>query len=152
MLGSGVFSEENRAFIRERGIEGDVVNPGRLTELQILGLYNVARVFFFPSRFEGFGWPPLEAQACKCPVVCSKEGSLGEIVEDSALTAHPDDEETLATHIDALLHDENARIDIIARGQKNAARFTHERTVDGYLAAYATAVALPVRTALECHE
>ena len=139
VLGSGILSEENRAFIREHRLENDVVNPGRLTESQILGLYNIASVFLFPSRFEGFGWPPLEAQACKCPVVCSKEGSLGEIVEDSALTAHPDDEETLATHIDALLHNPTLREETIRRGLQNVARFTHERTVDGYLAAYATA-------------
>lgn len=148
VLGSGILSEENRAFIREHGLENDVVNPGRLTESQILGLYNIASVFLFPSRFEGFGWPPLEAQACKCPVVCSKEGSLGEIVEDSALTAHPDDEETLATHIDALLHHPTLREETIRRGLQNVARFTHARTVDGYLAAYATAsrsTCLPAR-------
>lgn len=148
VLGSGILSEENRAFIREHRLENDVVNPGRLTESQILGLYNIASVFLFPSRFEGFGWPPLEAQACQCPVVCSKEGSLGEIVEDSALTAHPDDEETLATHIDAMLHHPTLREETIRRGLQNAARFTHARTVDGYLAAYATAsrsTCLPAR-------
>ena len=146
VLGSGILSEENLAFIREHRLENDVVNPGRLTESQILGLYNLASVFVFPSHFEGFGWPPLEAQACGCPVVCSKEGSLAEIVEDSALTAGPDDSDTLATHIAALLHDPALREDVIQRGLQNAARFTHARTVDGYLAAYATALALPIRT------
>ena len=68
-----------------------------------------------------------------------------EIVEDSALTANPDDEETLATHIDALLHDPTLREETILRGLKNAARFSHARTVDGYLAAYETALALPIR-------
>ena len=145
VLGSGILSEENRAFIREHRLEDDVVNPGRLTETQILGLYNIAKVFFFPSHSEGFGWPPLEAQACECPVVCTKEGSLAEIVEDSALTAHPDNEDALATHIDALLHDETLRHATIRRGLQNVVRFTHTRTVDGYLDAYATALALPAR-------
>ena len=145
VLGSGALSEENRAFIREHRLENDVVNPGRLTEAQILGLYNIAGVFFFPSRFEGFGWPPLEAQACGCPVVCSKEGSLAEIVEDSALTAAPDDADALAAHLAALLHDETLRAKMIERGAQNAVRFTHARTVEGYLAAYETALALPVR-------
>ena len=145
VLGSGQLSDENRAFIRERGIEGDVVNPGRLTEEQIHGLYGIASVFLFPSHFEGFGWPPLEAQACGCPVVCSKEGSLAEIVEDSALTAQPRDEAALADHIDALLHDASLREDYIQRGLTNAARFTATRTVDAYLAAYATALDLPIR-------
>ena len=148
VLGSGILSEENRAFIREHRLENDVVNPGRLTEAQILGLYNMASVFFFPSHFEGFGWPPLEAQACRCPVVCSQGGSLAEIVEDSALTAAPDDADALATHIDALLHNETLRRETIQRGLQNVARFTHARTVDGYLEAYATALSLPVRTDL----
>ena len=146
VLGSGLLSEENRAFIRGHRLENDVVNPGRLTEAQILGLYNLARGFLFPSHFEGFGWPPLEAQACGCPVVCSKGGSLAEIAEDSALTAAPDDADALAAHIDALLYDLALREKIIQRGLQNAARFTHARTVDGYLAAYATALALPVRS------
>ena len=145
VLGSGVLSEENRAFIREHRLENDVANPGRLTEAQILGLYNLASVFFFPSHFEGFGWPPLEAQACRCPVVCSKGGSLAEIVEDSALTAAPDDADALAAHLAALLHDETLRAKMIERGAQNAARFTHARTVDGYIAAYASALAIPIR-------
>ena len=145
VLGSGTLSEENRAFIREHRLENDVVNPGRLTEEQILGLYNLASMFLFPSRIEGFGWPPLEAQACKCPVVCSKEASLAEVAEESALTAHPDDTAALATHIDALLHNPALRENIIERGLQNAARFTHTRTVEAYLAAYATALAIPIR-------
>ena len=145
VLGSGILSEENRAFIREHRLENDVVNPGRLTEAQILGLYNLATVFFFPSHFEGFGWPPLEAQACGCPVVCSTEGSLGEIVRESAPTGRPTGIKTLAAHIAGLLHNAAAREEFIARGLKNVARFTHARTVDGYLAAYETALALPAR-------
>lgn len=148
VLGSGILSEKNRAFIRERGLQDDVVNPGPLTDSQILGLYNIARVFFFPSHVEGFGWPPLEAQACGCPVVCSQAGSLPEIVQDSALTAGPDDTEALSRHINALLHQPNLRQEVIARGLKNATRFTRDRMIDGYLAAYETALALPVRTDL----
>ena len=147
VLGSGALTAENRAWIREHGLEADVLGVGRLTPEQIHGLYALTRVFLFPSRYEGFGWPPLEAQACACPVVCSQEGSLAEIVEESALTAHPDDEATLAAHVEALLGDGPLRTDLIQRGLRNAARFTHARTVDGYLAAYAAARALPPRGA-----
>ncbi len=141
VLGSGRLSEENRAFIRERRIKADVVNPGRLTDGQIQAFYNVASVFLFPSHYEGFGWPPLEAQACGCPVVCTKAGSLAEIVEESALTAAPDDDAALTAHIEALLENAALRKDCIQSGLQNAARFTHERTVEGYLAAYAAALA-----------
>lgn len=145
VLGSGMLTEENRAWIREQGLEADVLGVGRLTPEQIHGLYALTGVFLFPSRYEGFGWPPLEAQACECPVVCSQEGSLAEIVEESALTAHPDDEATLAAHVEALLHNVPLRAEMIQRGLGNAARFTHARTVVGYLAAYAEARALPPR-------
>jgi glycosyltransferase involved in cell wall biosynthesis len=145
VLGSGKLTDENRAFIRENRLEGDVVNPGRLTEEQIHGFYNLARVFLFPSHYEGFGWPPLEAQACGCPVVCSKEGSLAEIVEDSALTARPNEEERLVAHIEGLIHDEALREEYMQRGLQNAARFTHTRSVIGYLDSYASALALPPR-------
>lgn len=145
VLGSGILSDENRAFIREHRLENDVVNPGRLTESQILGLYNLASVFLFPSHFEGFGWPPIEAQACRCPVVCSRGGSLAEIVENSALTADADDANALASHLVSLLHDPALRENVITRGLQNVARFTHAHTIDGYLAAYETACAIPVR-------
>ena len=69
-------------------------------------------------------------------------------MEDSALTAAPDDADALASHLDALLYHPALREETIRRGLQNAARFTHARTVDGYLAAYSTALALPVRTAL----
>ena len=139
VLGSGTLSEGNRAFLREHRLEADVMNPGRMTEGQIHAHYCLASAFLFPSHYEGFGWPPLEAQACRCPVVCSREGSLAEIVEDSALTAHPGDEAALTTHLETLLHDPAVREDYIQRGLRNAARFTHARTVDGYLEAYESA-------------
>ena len=110
-------------------------------------------MFFFPSHFEGFGWPPLEAQACGCPVVCSKEGSLAEIVEDSALTAQPDDEDALATHIDAL-----CTIPRCAKTPSSAACKTPRVSPTpapwmAYLEAYATATrAPPPDFAIETHE
>ena len=72
-------------------------------------LYNAVDLLLFPSLYEGFGWPPLEAMASGTPVVCSRAGSLDEIVGDAALTADPEDVETLAWHAATVLTDATLR-------------------------------------------
>ena len=74
-------------------VDVEVIDPG---DDELIGLYRGASLFLFPSLYEGFGWPPLEAMACGCPVVCSTEGSLPEVVGDAALTAPAADEAALA--------------------------------------------------------
>ena len=72
----------------ERVVE--VVKP---TDGELEALYNRATCLLFPSKFEGFGWPAVEAQVCGCPVLCSDAGSLGEVVGDSAFVRPVGDEE-----------------------------------------------------------
>ena len=72
-------------------------------------LYNAVDLLLFPSLYEGFGWPPLEAMASGTPVVCSRAGSLDEVVGDAALTADPEDIDTLAWHAAAALTDQKVR-------------------------------------------
>ena len=68
-------------------------------------LYNAVDLLLFPSLYEGFGWPPLEAMASGTPVVCSRAGSLDEVVGDAALTADPEDIDALAWHAASALAD-----------------------------------------------
>ena len=75
-------------------------------------LYNAVDLLLFPSLYEGFGWPPLEAMASGTPVVCSRAGSLDEVVGDAALTADPEDIDALAWHAAAALTDANAARDV----------------------------------------
>jgi glycosyltransferase involved in cell wall biosynthesis len=84
-------------------------------------------VFLFPSIYEGFGWPPLEAMACGCPVVCSSSASLPEVVGDAALTAAVDDEAGLARLCGMVLSDRVLAESLIARGKQRASEFTLER-------------------------
>src|SRR4029079_5062546 len=72
-----------------------VVELGGVPDAEIPALYNAVDLLLFPSLYEGFGWPPLEAMASGTPVVCSNAGSLQEIVQDAALTADPEDVEAL---------------------------------------------------------
>jgi alpha-1,3-rhamnosyl/mannosyltransferase len=95
----------------------------------------------FPSLYEGFGWPPLEAMAAGTPVVCSRAGSLDEVVGDAALTAEPDDAEALAWHAGSVLTDATLRATLVSRGLARAATFSWDRTADEMLAVYGDIIA-----------
>lgn len=92
------------------------------------GLYNLAHLFVYPSRYEGFGLPALEAMACGLPVVCTNAASLPEVVGDAALFVPPNDVEALAAAVRRVLDDGVLRAEMRARGLKRASRFTWEET------------------------
>ena len=96
-------------------------------------LYNRAFALLFPSRFEGFGWPVIEAQACGCPVLCSDAGSLGEVAGDGAFVRGAEDEETFAQEWLRLANDETARTAWIEAGFRNVARFGTDAMIEHYL-------------------
>jgi glycosyltransferase involved in cell wall biosynthesis len=109
---------------------------GPIDDADIPAVYNAVDLLLFPSFYEGFGWPPLEAMASGTPVVCSRGGSLEEIVGDAALTADPEQVDALAWHCAAALTDEKLRGTLIARGLAHAARFRWERTAEEMLGVY----------------
>ena len=94
------------------------------TDQQLAQLYEKASVLLFPSYYEGFGWPPLEAMLFGCPVVCANTGSLPEVVGDAALMAPPDDYSALAQHCLTFLNNPSQSEDFIERGLRNLERFT----------------------------
>ncbi len=90
-------------------------------------LYRHASLLLFPSLYEGFGWPPLEAMALGCPVVCSDAASLPEVVGDAALTCAADDIERMAAHCRAVLQNEALAGELIEKGLHRARRFSLEK-------------------------
>ena len=120
---------------RTLGVAERVLEIVRPDDAVLEALYNRAFALLFPSRFEGFGWPVIEAQACGCPVVCSASGPIPEIAGDGALMREVDDEPGLA---DAVLEltDPVRRQDWIDRGRANATRFQTDRMVAEYAAVY----------------
>jgi glycosyltransferase involved in cell wall biosynthesis len=115
------------------GIYQEVVDRGLETQVRLLGfvdddhlpaLYNLADVFVFPSLYEGFGIPPLEAMACGTPVVASNAASLPEVVGNAGLMVDPLDPESIATAILSVLTDYDMRADLIRRGLAQASQFT----------------------------
>jgi glycosyltransferase involved in cell wall biosynthesis len=93
-------------------------------------------VFAYPSRYEGFGLPVLEAMACGTPVVTTTGGSLPEVAGDAALLIEPGDAEALAAAVAKLVGDPAARQAAAARGRARAAGFTWERCAALTAAAY----------------
>ncbi|MEP7359498.1 MAG: glycosyltransferase family 1 protein, partial [Anaerolineales bacterium] len=122
--------------LRTLGLEGAVVLTGYVPEADLPALLNCAEVFAFPSSFEGFGLPPLEAMASGVPVVCSNATSLPEVVGDAGLLLAPDDPAAWTEALGRLLADANLRADLRARGLARARLFTWEAAARKTLAVY----------------
>lgn len=104
----------------------DIVFWGSASFEELRNLYHLARVFVYPSFFEGFGFPPLEAQACGLPVIASKNGSLPEVLKNSAFLVNPFNINELVSAAETILTDFFIREELIEKGFKNARRFTWE--------------------------
>jgi glycosyltransferase involved in cell wall biosynthesis len=109
---------------------------GRVSDLELITLYSMAEVFAFPSFFEGFGIPPLEAMACGTPVITSNTSSLPEVVGDAALQVDPHDIDSLAGAISRLLEDEHLREELRQRGYQQAKNSTWMRSAHKLLSLY----------------
>jgi glycosyltransferase involved in cell wall biosynthesis len=137
-------SGTDRVLAERLGIVDAVVELRGVSDEELPALYNAVDLLLFPSLYEGFGWPPLEAMASGTPVVCSRAGSLGDVVGDAALTADPENIEALAWHAAAVLTDAQLRAALITRGLAHAKQFSWERTaaqlIDVYRDVHAKAV------------
>jgi glycosyltransferase involved in cell wall biosynthesis len=129
-------SGADRAEAEKLGLMSHVVELGAIPDASIPALYNAVDLLLFPSAYEGFGWPPLEAMASGVPVVCSRAGSLDEVIGDAALTADSEDVETLAWHAATVLTDSRVRQELVRRGLAHAARYSWERTATEMLTLY----------------
>jgi glycosyltransferase involved in cell wall biosynthesis len=118
-----------------------IVWLGRVPEADLPALYAAAAAFVFPSLYEGFGLPVLEAMACGAPVVCSAVSSLPETAGDAALLVDPTDVDALAAALARVLLEPDLAADLRARGFEQAARFTWDRTAAETLSIYRQASA-----------
>lgn len=109
---------------------------GPVAESDLPALYGSATLFIYPSRYEGFGLPPLEAMACGTPVICTRAGSLPEVAGDAALLVDPDDPYALAAAIDRAFADPSLRATLRAAGLERAASFSWHRAAQETVAVY----------------
>jgi glycosyltransferase involved in cell wall biosynthesis len=128
-------SSEERALARSLGVEKGVLEISRPDNETLLALYAAAHCLVFMSRFEGFGWPILEAQSSGCPVICSNRTSVPEVAGDGALVHEPDDYAAMAADIQRL-QEPAFRDSLIALGFENVKKYSSERMMDSYEEVY----------------
>jgi glycosyltransferase involved in cell wall biosynthesis len=100
-------------------------------------VYNLASALVYPSLYEGFGLPPIEAMACGCPVMVSNAGALPEVCGDAAIYVDPSDTGSIAGGIQRVLDDESVRTNLVERGLRRAKDFTWEKTARETLKVFA---------------
>jgi len=132
-----------KAAIAESPRTRRIIITGWVKERALWALYRRAAVFAFPSLYEGFGLPVLEAMAAGVPVVSSNATSLPEVYGDAALEFDPADEAAMADAIRRVLEDEALARDLVERGRRNLARFSWRKTAEQTLAVLEGAVKAP---------
>ncbi|MEM1011062.1 MAG: glycosyltransferase family 1 protein [Planctomycetota bacterium] len=135
-VGGPLFDDE-ADLARELGVTDRVVDAGRVpSDDGLAACYRASDVFVFPSTFEGFGWPPLEAMACGTPVVTSNAASLPEVAGDAGVQVDPKDDAALADAVRRVLDDPEERTLRREAGLERAKTFTWEacarKTLDVY--------------------
>jgi glycosyltransferase involved in cell wall biosynthesis len=121
---------EQRSLALSLGVEKSIREVGLLDSEELQSIYWASDLLVFPSLWEGFGWPPLEAMASGTPVVCSKRGALDEVVGDAAVIVNPEEPESIAEGIAGALNDEHLRQSLIRKGLQRAKLFTWERAAE----------------------
>jgi glycosyltransferase involved in cell wall biosynthesis/GT2 family glycosyltransferase len=140
ILVGGQECEDQRLLqlIKSHGLTGDVILTGSVPSDVLVALYESASVFAYPSLYEGFGFPPLEAMAHGVPVVCSNRGALPEVVGSAAKQVDPEDHAALARALEQVLVDADYRKSLIDLGMQQVARYSWDKVAEETLAIYNT--------------
>jgi glycosyltransferase involved in cell wall biosynthesis len=127
-FGGGGFNLSEKVFIKQNKLDGKVIHLSGNDDL-LVSLYKYAVLFVYTSFYEGFGFPPLEAMQCECPVVTSPGGSVLEVLGDSAVYFDPSSGEDLLDKLHSVIGNSELRKKLILSGIKRAGEFTWEKSV-----------------------
>jgi len=126
--GEGWLMDETFLFIKDSGIGDRLRLTGYLGDDELRALYSACRIFIYPSLYEGFGLPPLEAMACGAPVIAGRVPALREVLGNAARLVDPLSVEALAGSIVDLIENDEERRRLASSGPQHAARFSWEQT------------------------
>lgn len=129
-------AEAIHAAIKRSPFASDIRCLGFVPDEQLPNLYRAAEVFVYPSLYEGFGLPPVEAMACGCPVIASTRGALAEVIGDAAAVVNPDEVDSMAKQLFAVATDNSVRQRLRAAGLARAQYFDWKRTAAETLKLY----------------
>ena len=133
---------ETLQLLKDRELDSSIVVTGYVPESDLPALYSGALCFIYPSYFEGFGLPPLEAMQCGAPVIVGNRTSLPEVVGDAALMIDPFDINAIAAAIQKVISDSDLRSELRAKGLQRANQFDWKETARRTLAVYEKAFSL----------
>jgi glycosyltransferase involved in cell wall biosynthesis len=133
---SGWLYDETLRALKETGVADTVVLTGYVPQEDLPALYSGALCFVYPSYFEGFGLPPLEAMKCGAPVIVGNKTSLPEVVGDAALTVDPFDVEAIASAMQRVIESPALREELSIKGRARAETFDWRETARKTLAIY----------------
>lgn len=128
--GNGWLYESIYETVKIMSIESDVIFTGYINQEDLPILIKGAKIFLFPSLYEGFGMPPIEAMACGTPVIVSNAASLPEVVGDAAFFVDPFSADSIKESLKQLLYDEKKRFELSARGIERARQFTWDKSAE----------------------
>ena len=146
IIGLGIAERLTPALIAEYTDPSAVLTPGFVESGDMPAVYTMAQALVFPSRYESFGIPIVEAMACGCPVVTSSVAACPEIADDAALLVHPDDTEGLGTAMQRVSFDQALNQELQRRGFRRAAAFSWKLSACKLLAELETAAATRLPT------
>jgi glycosyltransferase involved in cell wall biosynthesis len=130
-----LYGETLRA-VEQSGVAANVIFTGYVPERDLPALYTGALCFVYPSYFEGFGLPPLEAMSCGTPVIAGDRTSLPEVVGDAGILVNPFDTDAIGAELARLIDDEELRARLSLRGRERAALFNWHDTARRTLQVY----------------
>lgn len=137
LVGKGSGAQSIAARARQNGLESRIVLTGFVTERELVLLYNRAKLFVYPSLYEGFGLPPIEAMACGCPVVASNTSVMPETLGDAAILVDPASVSALANAMTAVLETDGLARTLEQKGLARARSFTWHETAARTRSVYA---------------
>lgn len=130
------YIDELKEFIREKGMEKKIMFLTSLSDQELLAIYQLSELFLFPSLYEGWGAPIIEAITCGVPVITSTGSCFHETGGDAALYVHPDNAEEMEDAILRVIDDKATRLEMIEKGRRHVKQFTEESVAEQFMQVY----------------